>query len=304
MYPRYLTRIWSSQNLFRKIGKNIELCLDANSDVAKGKKLTIALVGPSRKGKSVTAGLLVKDHTAFTYSHSPRKPQTSGTQIYTSKENGSDFQVVDSEGISHTLGPAGTIGAKKLLSATYLTSSWLVWVDSNVMEDSFFGSMELVKNYVASEVPEERMPSLLYLRTSDNETARLGYRPHQSFQDYFAHEVTENERLNSLTPMFKQMKGIAFPEFTIKDLDAYQSGSFWSDEYVSPFKDQLKAVKDQLLAESSPPPLSFQELRPLLRKINALDAVDFHVHVKQEFDNLIATEFKRFKFDTSNIAFA
>lgn len=295
-----VARFCSGQRLFGKNGENIELCLDDNSEFMRGHKPTISFVGPSRKGKSVNAGLLVRNHKAFPYSHSASHPKTSGTDICASGEPGIPFWVVDCEGVSHTKGPQGMLVAKKLLSATYLISSWIVWFDSNVMEDSFFGSMQLVSEYMGNVVPCEKRPNLLYVRTCETAMSRMGYGDFDNFTEYFAHETKNNQEFVKMAPMFRQMVGFSLPEFVKADLDAHESDVFWTDDHASPYKEAFKHIKRHLMTDSIAPPLPVEGVKLQLPKINKLAAVDYHAYVKQRLETYVEEQFKQFQVDASD----
>merc|ERR1719253_1391476 len=138
---------------------------------------TLSVIGPSRRGKSVLAGLLAGgDPRLFAQSHSSFQAMTSGThvcEVANPAADGAPLRIIDTEGLSHVGRSRSRREAlvRQFLVSTYLTSSWVIWLDSEVLSTSFFTMMWLGHDYVVDvlkvrgdRVPEA-LPRLMYIST-------------------------------------------------------------------------------------------------------------------------------------------
>mmetsp|Transcript_40936 Transcript_40936/g.108165 ORF Transcript_40936/g.108165 Transcript_40936/m.108165 type:complete len:196 (-) Transcript_40936:14-601(-) len=130
---------------------------------------TLSVIGPSRRGKSVLAGLLAGgDPRLFAQSHSSFQAMTSGThavEVANPAASGAPLRIIDTEGLSHVGRSRSRREAlvRQFLVSTYLTSSWVIWLDSEVLSTSFFTMMWLVHDYVVDvlKVRGDRSPESL-----------------------------------------------------------------------------------------------------------------------------------------------
>lgn len=262
---------------------------------------TISVIGPSRRGKSVLAGLLAGGNPGlFPQSHSSFQAMTSGTHIC--EVQGADhgvgrLRIIDTEGLSHVGRSRGKREAlvRQFLVSTYLTSSWVVWLDSEVLSTSFFTMMWLVHDYVVDilkvrNAAGDRLPRLMYIRTQETEVQQLEYR--DSFGDFgtfFDRALAEHEDAEILTQMFAPggLHGHTLPTWMVEDLESYSSGNFWGAEHASPFKSAVGSLRDILISPkletaaqevSGPPLLALAALEQHLPRIAKLEAFDPRDH--------------------------
>lgn len=265
---------------------------------------TLAVIGPSRRGKSVLCSLLSGGSPhRFKQSHSSFRAMTSGTHICEVQScegpwRGQQLRVIDTEGLSH-IGRSRNAEAlvRQFLVSTYLTSSWLIWLDTEVLSSSFFNMMWLVHDYVVDvlrvrDVASTRLPRLMYVRTQETDVQRREYA--SEFGDYgafFAHVMEEHEDAHILRQMFAPggIHGHALPVWTVEDLDKYEAGQFWSTGHDSPFKRTVHDLNQVLASASTPlegeavsaigPPLmALSALQQHLPRISRLEAFDPRDH--------------------------
>jgi len=258
---------------------------------------TLAVIGPSRRGKSVLAGLLAgNDSQLFPQSHSSFRAMTSGTHIWEidgAKKGGLPVRIVDTEGLSH-VGRSRRNEAlvRQFLISTYLTSSWVIWLDTEVLSSSFFNTMWLVYDYVADvlrvrDAIGQRLPRMMYVRTQETEVQRREYNVDFShFGEFFSHVLEIHEDAHILEQMFapRGICGHALPVWTVEDLDSFEASEFWSDGHSSAFKDSVRTLRGTLLDDEDhevgcgPPLLALGSLQELLPKIARLEVFDPRDH--------------------------
>lgn len=274
-------------------GATIQVCTDAVLDLDLPSVPTISVIGPSRRGKSVLGCLLAGgDPGLFQQSHSSFKAMTSGTHVVEvpARDGGLPLRIVDTEGLSH-IGRSRKNEAlvRQFLISTYLTSSWVIWLDTEVLSSAFFNMMWLVHDYVVDilgiKAADARLPGLIYLRTQESDVQRLEYsNQHEDFGTFFKEIVKEHEDADILTNMFASDKilGHSLPVWTVDDLENFGSQTFWLDSHDSVFKDAVSALRgvldarqDDTLDESSRPPLlALGALSSHLPKISRLEKFD------------------------------
>merc|ERR1719183_2272088 len=108
---------------------------------------------------------------------------TSGTHVCeVTASKGGPLRIVDTEGLSH-VGRSRKNEAlvRQFLISTYLTSSWVVWLDTEVLSSAFFNTMWLVHDYVVDvlrihEASSKSLPGLISIRTQETEVQQREYR--------------------------------------------------------------------------------------------------------------------------------
>jgi len=279
-------------------GGTIEVCADSQLDLDLPCVPTISVIGPSRRGKSVLACLLAGGNPGlFKQSHSSFKAMTSGTHVceVPIPSSGMPLRIVDTEGLSH-IGRSRKSEAlvRQLLISTYLTSSWMIWLDTEVLSTSFFNMMLLVHDYVVDvlqikEASALRLPGLIYVRTQESDVQQLEYRDQfTDFGKFFSHVLKEHEDADILTSMFApdRILGHSLPVWTVDDLAKFESAEFWDETHDSKFKDAvsnlcgvLSAPLEETFVESSGPPLlALGALSRHLPKISRLEKFDPRDH--------------------------
>lgn len=266
---------------------------------------TIAVIGPSRRGKSVLAGLLAGgDPGLFPQSHSSFQAMTSGTHIVEVPgigPGGAALRLIDTEGLSHVGRSRVRREAlvRQFLVSTYLTSSWVIWLDSEVLSTNFFTMMWLVHDYVVDvlkvkDAAGDRLPRLMYIRTQETEVQQQEYRE-QGFASFFDKALAGHEDADILRQMFAPggLHGHALPIWTVEDLEAFGSGGFWAAGHDTPFKAAVGSLRDRLLptseavadvagasseASAGPPLLALAALEQHLPRIARLEAFDPRDH--------------------------
>lgn len=285
----------------------IELLNNGSVDMDASGVPTWAVIGPSRRGKSVLASLLAGgDPELFPQSHSSFKALTSGTNmIEVSTEDGTTscngrLRIIDTEGLSHVGRSRGQKEAlvRQFLISTYLTSSWVIWLDTEVLSTGFFTMMWLVHDYVVDvlkvkEAAALRLPRLMYIRTQETDVQRREYAgDFADFRSFFSHVVAEHDDASILTQMFAPggIHGQSLPLWTVEDLEAYERKQFWLPAHASPFKAQVTSLRDLLMTAAcapgedargkpdGPPLLAMSSLEQLLPKISRLEAFDPRDH--------------------------
>eukprot|EP00927_Polykrikos_kofoidii_P050246 TRINITY_DN44167_c0_g1_i1.p1 TRINITY_DN44167_c0_g1~~TRINITY_DN44167_c0_g1_i1.p1 ORF type:complete len:604 (+),score=65.48 TRINITY_DN44167_c0_g1_i1:126-1937(+) len=280
----------------------IELSAETELDLDAVDVPTIAVIGPSRRGKSVLCSLLSGgDPGLFKQSHSSFRAMTNGTHIseLTSSRwmpEGARIRIVDTEGLSHVGRSRGAEAlVRQFLISTYLTSSWVVWLDSDVLSSGFFNMMWLVHDYVADvlrvrDMASGRLPSLMYLRTQETEVQRREYEnDFRDFGAFFESVLNDHEDAHILKRMFapRGLHGAALPVWTVQDLESYERGQFWSAGYASPFKSAIDSIGMRISSGSASatdssdkernagqPLLALSSLGKHLAKISRLEAFD------------------------------
>jgi len=248
---------------------------------------TIAIIGPSRKGKSVLAGLLAGgDPKLFPQSHSSFQAMTSGTQIVEVPDllPGVSVRIVDTEGLSHVGRSRSKREAivRQFLVSTYLTSSWILWLDSEVLSTSFFTMMWLVHDYVidvlkVKDAAGDRLPRMMYIRTQETEVQQREYvGQFADFASFFEAAMQGHEDGDILRSMFAPdgVHGHALPIWTLQDLEAFEQQTFWSESHDTPFKAAVAQLRERLLNEAIVSPSSSSSSRsvpPLLPSLAALE---------------------------------
>jgi len=264
---------------------------------------TISVIGPSRRGKSVLAGLLAGGNpNLFPQSHSSFQAMTSGTHVVEVETRGSDgvpLRIIDTEGLSH-IGRSRKNEAlvRQFLISTYLSSSWIIWLDNDVLSSSFFTMMWLVHDYVvdilrvrnASRV--EALPKLMYIRTQETDVQSREWRDEfDTFGSFFKAVLETHEDADVLTSMFNGVHGHSLPTWTPEDCDRFAAGQFWDADHATPFKDRIATLCDVVLPKQSdmatsddgtkdlgPPLLALSSLEIHLPKISKLEAFDPRDH--------------------------
>eukprot|EP00425_Heterocapsa_triquetra_P035718 CAMPEP_0195095284 /NCGR_PEP_ID=MMETSP0448-20130528/46756_1 /TAXON_ID=66468 /ORGANISM="Heterocapsa triquestra, Strain CCMP 448" /LENGTH=583 /DNA_ID=CAMNT_0040129471 /DNA_START=39 /DNA_END=1786 /DNA_ORIENTATION=- len=265
---------------------------------------TLSVIGPSRRGKSVLAGLLAGgDPRLFPQSHSSFQAMTSGTHVVEVPNvmaGGAPLRIIDTEGLSHVGRSRSRREAlvRQFLVSTYLSSSWLIWLDSEVLSTSFFTMMWLVHDYVVDVLKvrdrsPETLPKLMYIRTQETDVQRREYIDNfPDFGAFFQESLKTHEDADILRQMFAPgcLHGHSLPVWTVEDLDHFTAETFWSDKHASPFKEAVGSFRDVVLpvvdaapqgeeeAEIGPPLLSLAELSTHLPRIASLEAFDPRDH--------------------------
>jgi len=275
---------------------------------------TWAVIGPSRRGKSVLASLLAGgDPELFPQSHSSFQALTSGTNMVevaaenTAASCNGKLRIIDTEGLSHVGRSRSQKEAlvRQFLISTYLTSSWVIWLDTEVLSTNFFTVMWLVHDYVVDvlkvrEAAALRLPRLMYIRTQETNVQRREYASDfADFSHFFRHVIAEHEDANILKQMFAPdgIHGHSLPLWTLEDLEAYEKKIFWLPAHTSPFKGHVASLRnlltlqpEQAAAATSvvednaqgnlfgPPLLALSSLEQLLPKISRLEAFDPRDH--------------------------
>lgn len=273
----------------------ISLNLDCGVDLEVAGALTVAVIGPSRRGKSVLAGLLAGgDPGLFPQSHSSFQAHTSGTHIVEVPRGGAAaLRIIDTEGLSHIGRSRGRREAmvRQFLVSTYLTSSWIVWLDSEVLSTGFFTMMWLVHDYVVDvlkikDFAGDRLPRLMYVRTQETEVQQREYcDKFDDFGSFFDQVLSTHEDADILRQMFAPggLHGHALPIWTGEDLDAFTARRFWDGQHESPFKAAVGGLRDRLQlgleaagepSASGPPLLALAALEQHLPRIARLEAFD------------------------------
>jgi len=241
-------------------GDPIELNADCGLDLEASGVPTLAVIGPSRRGKSVLAGLLAGgDPGLFKQSHSSFRAMTSGTHVHEIRDAavvGGPLRVIDTEGLSH-VGRSRTKEAlvRQFLISTYLTSSWVLWLDTEVLSSNFFTMMWLVHDYVVDvlkvrNAADTRLPRMMYVRTQETDVQRHEYcNEFASFSSFFDTVLETHEDAPILRQMFAPdgVHGHALPVWTMQDLESFEAGRFWSDGHTTPFKEAVAALRGTLL---------------------------------------------------------
>lgn len=262
---------------------------------------TLSVIGPSRRGKSVLAGLLAGgDPRLFAQSHSSFQAMTSGThvaEVANPMAAGAPLRIIDTEGLSHVGRSRSRREAlvRQFLVSTYLTSSWVIWLDSEVLSTSFFTMMWLVHDYVVDvlkvrgdRVPEA-LPRLMYIRTQETDVQKREWiDDFPNFGAFFEESLKTHEDGEILRQMFAPgyLKGHSLPVWTMDDLDHYEKQTFFSDGHASPFKDAIGDFRSMVLpvvgdlpdGQEIPPILSMAELSTHLPRIARLEVFDPRDH--------------------------
>lgn len=288
----------------------VELCDDCGVDLNAPGVPTIAVIGPSRRGKSVLASLLAGGTPGtFKQSHSSFRAMTSGTHVCEVPLSGSTLplRIIDTEGLSH-VGRSRRNEAlvRQFLISTYLTSSWILWLDTEVLSSSFFNTMWLVHDYVVDVLRvreasgRERLPGLVYIRTQETDVQRQEYAGEfPCFGSFFNDVLNEHEDAPILSQMFGsgRIHGQALPIWTMEDLQSYEAGSFWSSSHSSEFKTSVEELCGKLAHEGEltdskldegPPLLALSSLATHLDKIARLEAFDPRDHEANKIGKLRA----------------
>jgi hypothetical protein len=262
-----------------------ELCDDCGLDFEAARVPTISVIGPSRRGKSVLASLMAGGQpNIFKQSHSSYKAMTSGTHVCEVRsDSGSALRIIDTEGLSH-IGRSRKNEAlvRQFLISTYLTSSWVIWLDTEVLSSGFFNTMWLVHDYVVDvlrirEASGDSLPGLVYIRTQETDVQKLEYnRDFPDFGSFFSSILEDHEDAHILTQMFApgQVVGHSLPVWGMQDLQNFDEANFWLDAHNSPFKDSVSKLCDRLAAaplregeDCGPPLLALSSLSKHLPKI-------------------------------------
>eukprot|EP00929_Paragymnodinium_shiwhaense_P122029 TRINITY_DN9454_c0_g1_i1.p1 TRINITY_DN9454_c0_g1~~TRINITY_DN9454_c0_g1_i1.p1 ORF type:complete len:580 (-),score=137.90 TRINITY_DN9454_c0_g1_i1:206-1945(-) len=241
---------------------------------------TVAVIGPSRRGKSVLTSLLGGgDPQLFPQSHSSFRAMTSGTHVCVSP---CGARIIDTEGLSH-IGRSRSSESlvRQLLISTYLTSSHVVWLDNEVLSSSFFTTMWLVHDYVADilrvrDTAGDKMPKLLYVRTQETEVQKREYcNDFADFGAFFEEVMASHEDATILTQMFAPggIRGMSLPVWTVDDLERYEADEFWHDKHTSPFKSCIEKLQKTVLERPSAAEVEEKTTAPLL----ALSALEQHL---------------------------
>jgi len=283
-----------------------ELCTDCGLDFDAAQVPTISVIGPSRRGKSVLASLMAGGRAnLFKQSHSSYKAMTSGTHVCEIQtETGTPLRIIDTEGLSH-IGRSRKNEAlvRQFLISTYLTSSWVVWLDTEVLSSGFFNTMWLVHDYVVDvlrirEASGDSLPGLVYIRTQETDVQKLEYnREFSDFGGFFSAVVEDHEDAHILTQMFApgQIVGHSLPVWSMEDLENFDNEQFWLDGHKSPFKDAVASLCDRLAAAPrseadchGPPLLALNSLSKHLPKIARLEKFDPRDHEATKLGRLRA----------------
>lgn len=290
----------------------VEVCSDCPIDLDLPGVPTISVIGPSRRGKSVLACLLAGGSPSlFAQSHSSFKAMTSGTHVCEVLDSSGELplRIVDTEGLSH-IGRSRKSEAlvRQFLISTYLTSSWIIWLDTEVLSSSFFNTMWMVHDYVVDvlqikEGSGRSLPGLIYLRTQETDVQRLEYcNEFTDFSRFFSGILEEHEDAHILTQMFApgRIYGHSLPVWTVDDLEIFGANKFWLDSHASPFKDGVETLCDLLGApiaqeaaseeqeDAGPPLLALSALATHLPKIARLEKFDPRDHEATKVSRLRA----------------
>jgi len=278
----------------------VEVCSDCNLDLDLPGVPTISVIGPSRRGKSVLACLLAGGKPGlFAQSHSSFKAMTSGTHVceVPGASGSLPLRIIDTEGLSH-IGRSRKSEAlvRQFLISTYLTSSYIIWLDTEVLSSSFFNMMWLVHDYVVdvlkiSDASGLSLPGLIYVRTQETDVQKVEYRSEfGDFGSFFKNKILEeHEDAHILTQMFApgRIHGHSLPVWTMEDLNHFDSNTFWQDERESPFRDAVGSLRDKLAKPmevgpgedvAGPPLLVLSALSTHLPKIAKLEKFDPRDH--------------------------
>lgn len=281
----------------------VQLYQDSGIDTEAAGVPTIAVIGPSRRGKSVLASLLAGGRPElFKQSHSSFEAMTSGTHVCElpgAGPAGKALRVIDTEGLSH-VGRSRNKEAlvRQFLISTYLTSSWLIWLDTEVLSTGFFTTMWLVHDYVVDvlrirDAARARLPRIMYVRTQETEVQRREYSAEfANFGAFFERVMEDHEDAPILRQMFADdgIRGHALPVWTLEDLEQFEAGRFWSEGHSSPFRSSVAELWDKLDAaggggegvgqerSDGPPLLALGALQQHLEKIAKLEAFDPRDH--------------------------
>eukprot|EP00928_Gymnodinium_smaydae_P023779 TRINITY_DN19486_c1_g1_i1.p1 TRINITY_DN19486_c1_g1~~TRINITY_DN19486_c1_g1_i1.p1 ORF type:complete len:641 (-),score=141.16 TRINITY_DN19486_c1_g1_i1:456-2285(-) len=288
----------------------VELNGECGLDLELNGVPTVSIIGPSRRGKSVLGCLLAGGQPGlFAQSHSSFRAMTSGTHVVETRlppeflaggEGEGRLRIVDTEGLSH-IGRSRRSEAlvRQLLISTYLTSSWVVWLDTEVLSSSFFNMMWLVHDYVVDilkvgDAAGTRLPRLLYVRTQETELQQREWSGEfADFGAFFQAVLASHEDAFILEQMFAAggLCGHSLPVWTVEDLECFESGHFWRDGHASPFKSSVQSLRRQLLQPAAaaaagaalesaggPPLLALSDLGQHLPKIAKLEAFDPRDH--------------------------
>lgn len=280
----------------------VELNSDCGLDLDRSDIPTIAVIGPSRRGKSVLAGLLAGGNPGlFPQSHSSFQAMTSGThvcEVLSRGSNGIPLRIIDTEGLSH-IGRSRKNEAlvRQFLISTYLSSSWVIWLDNDVLSSSFFNMMWLVHDYVVDVLRVKhaagtRLPRLMYIRTQETDVQQREWRSEfDNFGSFFKAVLETHEDAAILKQMFNPdgIHGHSLPTWMPEDLDRFSANQFWDEEHASAFKDGIAKLCDVVLPRQSdmddsgemrdgPPLLSLSTIETYLPKISKLEAFDPRDH--------------------------
>jgi hypothetical protein len=210
--------------------------------------------------------------------------------------SGGPLRIVDTEGLSH-IGRSRKNEAlvRQFLISTYLTSSWVIWLDTEVLSSGFFNTMWLVHDYVVdvlriNEASSKSLPGLIYIRTQETEVQQREYRNEfDNFGSFFGSVLEEHEDAHILRQMFDpgRIVGHSLPVWTVEDLESFESNKFWLETHTSSFKDAVSSLcavlsetHEQSVAEAScsPPLLTLNCLPKYLPKIARLEKFDPRDH--------------------------
>lgn len=281
----------------------IELNHSCSLDLSAEGVPTLALIGPSRRGKSVLSSLLAGGNpNTFQQSHSSFRAMTNGTHIFEvpGRLGALPVRVIDTEGLSH-VGRSRVKEAmvRQFLISTYLTSSSVIWLDTEVLSSSFFTMMWLVYDYVVDvlkikDAAGSRLPRLMYIRTQETDVQRREYETDfQDFGQFFEKVLEEHEDAQLLRQMFAPdgIQGHALPVWTSEDLEAYEGNVFWTPAHNTPFRASVENLQSQLLSPLEvnlvegqeavavgPPLLALESLEQHLPRIARLEAFDPRDH--------------------------
>lgn len=284
-----------------------ELYHDSGLDFEAAKVPTISVIGPSRRGKSVLASLMAGGQpNLFKQSHSSYKAMTSGTHVCeVQTPTGGKVRIIDTEGLSH-IGRSRKNEAlvRQFLISTYLTSSWVIWLDTEVLSSGFFNTMWLVHDYVVDvlrirEASGDSLPGLVYIRTQETDVQKMEYnKDFTDFGSFFSAVVDEHEDAHILTQMFApgQIVGHSLPVWSMEDLENFDSANFWLDGHKSPFKDAVANLCNRLAPapgregddDHGPPLLALNSLSKHLPKIARLEKFDPRDHEATKLGRLRA----------------
>jgi len=232
---------------------------------------------------------------------------TSGTHVceVPGTSGGLPLRIIDTEGLSH-VGRSRKNEAlvRQFLISTYLTSSWIIWLDTEVLSSGFFNTMWLVQDYVIDilrirEASGAGLPGLIYVRTQETDVQQLEYRDEfVNFSNFFDKVLEGHEDAHILTQMFAPGKihGHTLPVWAMEDLESFKSGGFWKDSRSSPFKDAVAALCNTLGSQSEgvtgqtsgPPLLALSDLSKHLPKIAKLEKFDPRDHEENKNGKLRA----------------
>jgi len=215
------------------------------------------------------------------------------------------LRIVDTEGLSH-IGRSRKSEAlvRQFLISTYLTSSWIIWLDTEVLSTGFFNTMWLVHDYVVDvlqirEGSANSLPGLVYVRTQETDVQKREYsKDFPDFGSFFGRVLEDHEDAPILNQMFapNRTSGHALPVWTVEDLESFESGKFWEENHDSPFKTAVAELCERLGSPSDvvvedqvgPPLLALASLSKHLPKIAKLEKFDPRDHEATKVSRLRA----------------